>query len=592
MIDIYKFNSGDAFRFAQVIGIKHRARNGELEFAVCPYCRGGSSVDRNTFSINLETGQFKCQRASCSVSGNMITLAKDFADRFELNADVTHYYNINGSNNRFRRFADSHKAIESKDRAVEFLKGRGISEDICRKYEVTIKTDTENVLVFPFKDEHGELQFIKYRNLDYQKGKGSKEWCESGCKPILFGMNHCTDFDTLVVTEGQIDSLSLTEAGVKNAVSVPTGKNGFTWKPHVWNWLIRFDKIVVFGDCENGEITLSKEIAGFFPKQVCIVQPEDYQGCKDANEILQKHGKDALIHAVKNARPRLSSRIKNLADVEAKDLSKLEAIKTGFPTLDNAIGGGFHFGDLVVITGKCGEGKSTVASMMIAHAIRQNYKVFCYSGELPDFMFKAWLDSQILGKSNIMEADNNAVNCWYRDKIYIYDNAAIDEPDDAFKAIEEAVKSLNCRLVLIDNLMTAMRDNENADLFHQQSLFVKRCARFAKAYNIVIILVAHPRKGNGSSNDDISGSGDITNLASLVLRYQKQNSETKTPLLTVTKNRVNGKILEGAAGIRVNYYETSRRVIEDGQIDTSAPMFDVVPGLEGFTSADDEEIPF
>ena len=591
---IYQFNRDDAVRFAQVSGIKHRQKGNELEFVLCPYCQGGKHHDKNTFSINLSTGQFKCQRSSCSAQGNMITLAKDFADWFELTRDVTHYYNIENTNAKFRKFRDAHRITESKDAAVEYLKARGIPEEICRKYEITVKADAENVLVFPFKDETGALQFVKYRNTTYQKGdKGSKEWCESGCKPILFGMNHCEDFSTLVITEGQIDSLSLAAAGIKNAVSVPTGKNGFTWKPHVWNWLLQFEEIVVFGDNENGEITLAKEIAGFFPRRVRVAQNKDYKGCKDANEILQAYSGTALHNAVKNAEAKISSRIINLADVEQKDLSKLEAIKTGFPTLDETIGGGFHFGDLVVLTGKCGEGKSTVASMMVANALKQNYKVFCYSGELPDFMFKAWLDSQIIGKANIKEADNNAVNEWYSKQIYIYNNAVLDDTeDDAFAAIEEAVKSLDCRMILIDNLMTAMPDNESIDLFHQQSLFVKRCAKFAKAFNVIILLVAHPRKGNGTENDDISGSGDIVNLASLVLRYQKHNKDTETPLLTVTKNRINGKVLTGAAGIKVQYIEASRRVIEYGQFDEFGPMFEKQVN-EGFIDVpEDEEIPF
>jgi twinkle protein len=592
---IYQFNKDDAFRFAKMTGIKHRQKGSELEFVLCPYCQGGRHHDKNTFSINLDNGSFNCQRSSCGVKGNMITLAKDFSGQFELTKDVTHFYNIDNANAKFRKFKDAHRVTESKDAAVRYLTSRGITEDVCRRYEVTVKADNEDILVFPFKDEKGELQFIKYRNLAYQKGgKGSKEWCESRCKPILFGMNHCDPSGTLIITEGQIDSLSLATAGIPNAVSVPTGKNGFTWRPHCWNWLIQFDEIVVFGDHENGEITLAKEIASFFPKRVRVVRSEDYRGCKDANEILVKCGPMALKDAVDRAEVKLSNRIISLADVEMRDLSKLEAVKTGFPTLDTTIGGGFHFGDVVVLTGKCGDGKSTVASMMIASALQQNYKVFCYSGELPSFMFKAWLDSQILGKTTIKEADNNAVNGWYRDRIYIYDNSVVDaDEDDAFKAIEEAVKNLDCRVILIDNLMTAMPDNDRIDLFHQQSLFVKRCAKFAKAFNVVILLVAHPRKGNGTDNDDISGSGDIANLASLVLRYQRYEKDSDKSMLTVTKNRINGKLLTGQNGIKMAYYEASRRVLEDGQLDSFGPMFEETKLNDGFeVIPESEEIPF
>ena len=101
--------------------------------------------------------------------------------------------------------------------------------------------------MFPFKNAAGELKFIKYRNLNYD-GTGNKEWCEKDCMPILFGMNHCSKCGRLVITEGQIDSLTLAECGIENAVSVPMGKNGFTWLPHTWDWIQKFTEIVVFED--------------------------------------------------------------------------------------------------------------------------------------------------------------------------------------------------------------------------------------------------------------------------------------------------------------------------------------------------------
>ncbi len=587
---VYQFNPDDAFRFARMKS-KYRQKGNELQFLYCPYCNGGSHHDKNTFYISLDTGQFECKRSGCSVRGNMLTLAKDFSHEFELNRDVSAYYNINGRNNQFRRFRDAHKVIESKDPAVEYLKGRGISPEITKRYEITVRNDNDRVLVFPFKDEEGALQFIKYRNTAYKKGDtGSKEWCESNCKPILFGMNQCQDFETLVITEGQIDSLSLAEAGIRNAVSVPTGKNGFTWKPHCWNWLMKFSEVVVFGDNENGEITLAKEISEFFPKRVRIVPTESYKGCKDANEILQKHGREALIKAVESAAVTIPLAIKTMSSVRKMDFSKLEHISTGFDQLDDTIGGGFYFGNLVIMTGKCGEGKSTVASMMIAHAIRQKCSVFCYSGELQDYVFRSWLDSQILGKITDKEAELNKADAIYNQSgVYIYDNAVIEEYS-AIEAAERAIKDLNCRVILIDNLMTAIKKNQDADLYRQQSGFIRECADLARKYNVLVLVVAHPRKGSGTSNDDISGSGDIANYASLVLRYQRGSGDISK--LIVTKNRINGRLRLDDDGINMVYFPESRRVLEEGQMQPS--FFESSEALpEGFVDMpEDFEIPF
>ena len=122
------------------------------------------------------------------------------------------------------------------------------------------------------------------------KSKGSKEWTEANSKPILFGMNHCNfDNKTLVITEGQMDSLSCIEAGVENAVSVPLGALGFTWVPNCWDFLCKFDTLVVFGDHEKGHITLLDELEQRFDGIVKHVREDDYLDCKDANELLQKH---------------------------------------------------------------------------------------------------------------------------------------------------------------------------------------------------------------------------------------------------------------------------------------------------------------
>ena len=74
---MYEFNPGDAMRFARWYGARTRQIGDELRFAECPYCKGRGH-DKDTFSINLNTGQFKCLRAGCGVTGNMLTLSRDF----------------------------------------------------------------------------------------------------------------------------------------------------------------------------------------------------------------------------------------------------------------------------------------------------------------------------------------------------------------------------------------------------------------------------------------------------------------------------------------------------------------------------------
>lgn len=576
-MSIYEFKKEDVFRFANEMGSKTSRRGSELIFDVCPYCR---PKDRNTFSISLETGMFECKRAKCGARGNMITLSRDFD--FSLGRDVDAYYRtVDYSKKQYKQFRDRH--IETKEEAIEYMDTRGIFPEIVRKYEVTIRTPdeklpAEHIMAFPFRDQNGELQFIKYRNLKFDKEKGgAKEWCEKNCKPILFGMNHCSGFGRLVITEGQIDSLSCAQAGVENAVSVPTGKNGFTWIPYCWDWINKFQKIVVFGDCENGIITLAEELSKRWPTKIAVVRVEDYKGCKDANELLQNYGPEEVRFAVDNAIAQNLDCIKPMAKVEKVDIMKMEKMSTGLNSLDKVLDGGFRFGQLAILTGKRGDGKSTMASMWGCEALDQNYNCFFYSGELPDFYFRNWMDRQITKKKEISQADEDQLNQWYGERAFIYDNTSVsDENADLLKVVEIAIVQKNCKFIMIDNLMTALDPDINTDLYRQQSKFVGDLAAIAKHYSVFILLVAHPRKNYGDiQNDDISGSSNITDRADLVLVYgrpKKDKDEKKQELsevideserkIEVLKNRLTGKLARDKNGIKLVFEPGSKRIAE------------------------------
>lgn len=574
---LYDFRREDAERFAREQGARVRTRGDELEFQRCPYCNGGNK-DKFTFSINLKTGAFKCLRASCGAHGNMITLHKDF--NFSLGTEADAYYG-----DGYKHFRSIHRKqrAETTSPAVEYMKSRGISQAVTESYGITTQKANDSILVFPFYDADGILRFVKYRNTEFTPGNGSKEWCEANCMPILFGMDHCNpDKKTLIMTEGQIDSLSVTEAGFENAVSVPTGKNGFTWVPYCWDFLNQFETLIVFGDHERDEITLLDEMRVRFNGTVKHVRPEDYRGCKDANDILRKFGKDAIRDAINNAVPVEVAEIKQLADVDRVDLSTMKKFSSGMSAVDEVLGG-FYFGQLVVITGERGEGKSTLASQFATFGIRAGHNVFFYSGELMDWYFRAWIDYQIAGPEHInvmrngfgheaYSIDGNIypnIAEWYRGKFYLYDNSSVlrEDREGLIPTIEKAIRQYGCSIVFIDNLMTAISDDITSDIYRQQTEFVKKLANIAKRTNTIIFLIAHPRKTNGYSfeNDDVAGSSNITNLADVVMRYARpkeddEDEDTQDRLLQITKNRLTGRT--DRHGIRLFFDERSKRIGE------------------------------
>lgn len=610
-MNIYEFDPDDAKRFGQEQHIKYQQRGDELQFKYCPYCRNKTD-DKNTFAISLRTGQFKCLRASCGAKGNMITLARDF--NFSLGNDVDEYFN---KRKRYKDLSHYPRPIVRAP-AVAYMENRGISQMITERYGITTQKDRDNILVFPFFDEFGKLQFVKYRKTDFDKTRDkNKEWSEKDCKPILFGMDRCDaeHNKTLVLTEGQIDSLSVAEAfgGDINAVSVPTGCNGFTWVPYCWDFLGKFETLIVFGDHEKGRITLLDEMQKRFHGVVKHVRTEDYLDCKDANEILTRHGKQAVRDAVNNAVIVDSKRIKKLSKVESKNMAEMDAVSTGISQLDKLIGG-FYFGQLVILTGERGLGKSTLGSQFIVNGVNQGLDAFCYSGELPDWSFQEWFDRQCAGREyiNVLTSelgfDNYLVDAaalelihdWYDEHCYIYDNAVIESADTEnetiLETLETAIKQYGCKMLLIDNLMTAIEDDLASDLYRQQTAFVRALTKLAKQYNVIIILVVHPRKSNGYSfsNDSVAGSSNITNLADVVMNYAlpKDDDELKPDrILQVSKNRLTGKVNFG--GIPLWYDVPSKRILEARGMNRTKYGWDNFDGFMKLPEmADEEEIEF
>lgn len=590
----YEFDKNDAYGFARSICADTHEKGDELFFRLCPKCKGGDRhQDKDTFSINLQTGVFKCFRAGCDYHGHFVELARDFD------------YDLGFGEKRVYRKLPQ-KPVVVRDGAIEYMASRGISAEVCRRYELTTRTDNKNILVFPFYDDTGTLQFVKYRNMKFRGGiDKNKEWSETDTMPILFGMKQCSGFDRLIITEGQIDSLSVAECGISNAVSVPTGATGFTWLANCWDWIIKFKEIVVFGDNEHGKITLADTLRARLPQTVKVVQRKDYLGEKDANAILLKYGKAAVVRAVDGAEiPRLEN-VKDLSTVQTVDINALPKIKTNIPGIDRIIGG-LVMGQVVLLTGKRGNGKSTFMSQLVCEALDQGENVFIYSGELADYHFKRWIDFQLAGTDHIKSIQNvygdfeytisddvtRKISDWYKGRAFIYDNNWIPDDGGEFESlpetIEKVIKQYGVRLVCIDNLMTAMETvQENDQLYLAQSNFVGKLKKIAVKYDVVVILVAHPRKTKLEfDNDDVAGSADITNKADVVMSYQRvENDDSCDSTLSITKNRLFGKYANKENAIKLFYSEKTKRIFPYGQYPRRY-------GWEnGFTPIREEELP-
>ena len=458
----------------------------------------------------------------------------------------------------------------------QYISKRKISENTC-KY-ANIKTDKRGNIVFQYNNELGEHISNKYRparKINKDK-KELKMWFEKETNiNTLYLMDKANYLESLVICEGELDALSLIESGYKNAVSVPTGCKSTEWINVNWDFLEKFEEVIIWFDNDEAGREGAKEVFNRLPNNSVKIVCSEL--CNDINEILFKYGKEVVLEEFLKASTPTIDGVKTTKQIKMFNIYEAETVGLGISKLDNEIIG-IPLGSLSVITGRTGEGKSTILNQFfIGESIRQGYKVFLFSGELTESNAKGWLLDTLANEKDLLEFTNKK-GIKYK-KI---SNSAIEKIDDVLDGkfflyteedysinailskMEIMAKRYGVKVFCIDNLMVT--ENDEKDELRNQTEIVKKLKSFAKKYRCIVNLVAHPRKPQngqeGLNKSDISGSANITNLADYVMiiqRIKEKNEQgeevDKHTLLKIDKDRYMGTRL----GIELLFDKDRRR---------------------------------
>ena len=365
----------------------------------------------------------------------------------------------------------------------------------------------------------------------------------------------------LIITEGQCDAMALYEAGLTNVVSVPSGCDNLEFVKLCWDWLEKFNTIILFGDNDPpGKKMVDTLIKKLGEYRVLVVREyPEIQGskptayCKDANEVLLRYGESKLIEMVDGAEEIETRGLMRLADVIPYDPTCVPRIRTMIPMLDEIIGG-LEEGGVTVLTGASGNGKSTLSGQLILNAIEQGYNCCAYSGELSARKFQEWFHLQAAGSDWITLKEDKVrgkpvpyvppevaqrIIQWYEPHMYMYNNDEVfidvKQADAIVNVFTIAARKNDCRLFLVDNLMTTTADSDEE--YRSQAQFVNAMKQFAKRYQSHVLIVAHARKTQAGAHiqkSDVSGSSAIINLADTAIVSER-------PDLRIIKNRSDGQ---------------------------------------------------
>ena len=375
------------------------------------------------------------------------------------------------------------------------------------------------------------------------------------------------------------------DAVKENAVCLGTGVDLESLKK-CSPFLREFPSIFLAIPEEDIRTTVAEALEEFVPGlRILLPRGNAFSKHSRVRDILTSGGQSAVNQLLAEAVERPMPGLLDLSDVEVINLASLPSVLSGIPALDQMTGG-FYGGELSVWTGKRGGGKSTLLGQLLVEAADQGQRVCAYSGELAAWRFKEWVYLQAAGPSNIIPKTDpysgrqfhsvpltiqHQIDAWLKGKFFLYDNTAPggSSEDSILSLFDYAVNRYGCSVFLVDNLMTArFAASGDKDFYRAQSNFTGRLVEFAKAREVHVHLVAHPRKGDGHKVDDadeVGGSGDITNRADNVFSLQRLTDEETErqgfqTVLRILKNRSFGE----TAAIGLNYHPQSRRFYKAG----------------------------
>ena len=519
----------------------------------CPF----HQEDHASFIYNKKAFNFRCFGA-CSRSYDILdvlmykgmTYAQACRKLFEL-AGMPYSFGELGVKTRRQYQYPKEVVCDDKSKVYEYFKKRKISPQTIDYADV--RQDSEGNAVFNYYDTNDVLTMVKYRPSRKIKKGENKCWGQKGADttPLLFNMNRINTTVPLLICEGEPDCLSAIEAGFTNAVSVPLGSTNFHWIEENWDFLEQFDSIIICSDNDEAGLKMQKEciyrLGSWRTKVVEVPQlyvdttTNQRYSVNDLNEVLYYFGKEKVMEIILDAKHSPVPGVVDFADIEDIDLDALDGIPTGLPNLDRYLMKLFY-GTLNIVTGINGSGKSSFLNQVICQCLDRGENAYLFSGELPNFQAKNWLNFIFAGQRNVKECQYNdstfykvtpeakkAISEFYRGRLYIRQDGESNKAADLLKSMEDSVRKYGTKLLILDNLTAINLESNDSNKYDKQADFIMDLIAFAVKFNVVVILVVHPHKIDMMrrlSKMDVQGISAIIDLAHRIISlYRVQESD-------------------------------------------------------------------
>jgi twinkle protein len=458
------------------------------------------------------------------------------------------------------------------------LQKRCLSQDTVNKWDYQIGTfKGKKVQIANYRKAGSSevvAQKLRFSNKDFLFIGDTKQ-------ANLFGKHLFSKGKMIVVTEGEIDAMSVSQAQGNKwpVVSIATGSGGAKrCLQREIEYLEGFDTIILmFDQDEAGKKAVEECVPLFSPGKVKIA----HLPLKDASEMLQE-GKEkeiiASIWAAQVWRPDGIVDGRDLWDLISTE-NNVESFPYPYSGLNNMTQG-LRRGEIVTITAGSGVGKSQVCREIGYSLMLQGQKIGYLALEENNKRTALGFVGLYLNKpihlqnvecttEELKEGFDNVVGTG---NLFLYDHWGSVEPEHLFNKIRYLVRGMECDCIILDHISIIISGlTSGGDERRMLDFVMTKLRSLVEELQCALILVSHLRRPSGdrgheegvqTSLNQLRGTHGIAQLSDIVIGCERNQQSEDHPNLTtvrILKNRWTGE-----TGIcnAVEYSKETGRMVE------------------------------
>jgi twinkle protein len=447
---------------------------------------------------------------------------------------------------------------------------RGISKQVNYDAGVKIEYDQNRNIVahyYPITNVNGDVKSYKKRIV------ATKDFRVIGKVeiPQLFNQVNCGKRKNIVITEGEVDTLSILQMLKKakaqlDVVSIVNGAQSARRNVAAnLDFVNKYQKVfIAFDNDEQGQ-EAAKEVAHIVTPGKAFIVECDF--VKDANEALEKDLSEKYLNAIwsaKNYKPDNFISGEKIWE-EFKSRSNIKSVP--YPDCLKGINEklfGMRMGEITLFTSGTGSGKSTVVKEVILNLLdktQDKIGIISLEESIGDTATKligmtAYKNIRMPEDISEEEARKAFTKVFADERLILLDHLGSVQDDTLINRMEY-LAAIGCKYLILDHITIAVSEGQDGKSGNEAiDKVMSDLLKIVKRYNIHLTLISHLRKMSGESGksfeegimpnlDAIKGSGSIKQISFDIIAFARnlmaiEASERNTVKFAVLKSRFSG----------------------------------------------------